>query len=498
MANIYTERAKTVRTPQQLDTGLMEGFERKRQQGLDIVGKSIEHAEAQQAAEEKSLMDQTETSAMQVYKNGYTIHGDNQQEYAKFVGEGLEKIYAEVPDSREKARIMAKVGIAGTGYNARVQKNAMDNREKLIVEREKDNTFASIDSAKAGLSGLFASQDTNLSPEQQIEQRQAFDDAQIPLFNAYQKRNNQDRNGNFIYSKPERALIEDAWENRGSYALLDYASDNITNNRNGVVELRNSLVENKKDVQERYNISDEQFAKTLSGMDKIVKGQTTAEDLQKAESIQLVNSATVKDMEINVDGTVDNSEFANIDSMINVYKQLKASTTAYTTNTDREKLAKEKGKVSRAIIKDIEDGANLKDRRSGFQKFLKRKPNVGETAVIEIDKNIEKLSQSYMFQQLDKDEQDNIKAGMYIEVLGGLQDAEEIDLKDNDNPKGKEIAKKIATGTYYKQIEGIVGYKVKASDPDNPESVKLAYDDALMQHSNKVELASIRARLGVI
>lgn len=497
MANIYKEQAKAVRTPSPLDTGVMKHFDKKRREGLDIVGKTADFLMDQQEKEDNAITAQVETAAMQVYKNGYTLHGDQPEEYTKFVAEGLEKIYTNIPDSKSKHRAMAKVSIAGSGYNAKVQKNHSDNMQKIRVEKIKDNTFSSIESAKAGLSGLFSAQDVNLSPEQRLVQAQAFDDAQIPLYNAYQQRYAQDTNGNFVYNAAERATIEDAWENRGSHAVLDYVGDNITNNRAGTIELVDDLINNKQEIMEQYNISEEAFAKTINNAQKIIKGQTTRQDLEKAESVQLVNNAVVKDMEIGADGKVGNPEYDNIDKLVATYKQLQESE-KFTAKEGRKKLAQNKGKVSRAIIKHIEDGADLTFDRNFIQKSVfKTKPNVGEVAVMQINENIDKFKRTMAYQKLDKDLQDEIKADMYVEVLGGLQAAEGIELKDNDDPAEIQAAKKIAVGSYYRQIEGVVGYKPFVKDPDSPESVRMAYENALMQHDNNMALNNIRQRLGL-
>lgn len=498
MGQIYKEQARVDRTPAPLDVSTMELFDNKRRAAIEKGQTSTDFLLKTQIQEQQSIADQTETAALQVYKNGFSLYGNDQAKYTEFVSTNLEKIYGELPDSQIKRSSMAKVSMTGSGYNARVEKNTMDQKEAVAKESFKKNTFTAIESSKAGLSSLFAAQDQNLSPVQRVDQIKAFQDAQVPLKNAFDNRYAQDSNGNFIYSAPERAMIEDSWESRGSYALLDYASDNIVNNREGVVALRNGILENKADVQERYGISDEKFASTLAGMDKIIKGQTTSADLAKVQGSQLVNRETVKDMEIQTDGTVDNNEYDNIDNLVEVWGQLKASESAgvYTSATERKALGKEQGAVSRAIIKQVEDGVELTHKRNWFQKATKQAPNIGEVAVMEVNENIDKLENSMIFNNLSKDEKDNIKASMYVEVLGGLQQAEGITLSESDNPQASKVAQKIALGTYYKQVEGIVGSKPFVSTPDDPQSVKMAYDNALMQHDNEVSLNNIRQRLG--
>lgn len=497
MADIYQKRAKAVRTPSTPDTRLMAAFDKKREKGLDMVKRQALFLTEQEDKAKKSVLTSLGKAANQVYKNGYTLYGNQPKEYKEFIDKGLSEVYAAVPDSKGKRVVQANVSIIGSGFNTRVQKNYMDNQEAIRNEQIKSKTFIEIENAKAGLSGLFAMQDNNLSPEQKLQQAEAFKDAQIPLFKAYNQRNRQDSNGNFIYSAPERAALEDSWNNRGRYAVLDYAGDNITTNRKGVVELRNGLVENKQKVQEEYDISDEDFAKTLSDMDKIISRQTTAKDLRKVASMQVVNTATVKDVKVKVDGSVGNKKYNNIDTLVGVFGQLKAAERegAYSSSSDRGKIATEKGKIAVAIIKHIEDGVDLKDERGFFTKW--QRPNVGEVAVMNINKNIDTLEKTTVFQNLEQSEKDEIKAQMYVDVLGGLQKAEGISLDDKDNTQGLELAKKTATGAYYSQIESIVGHKPYVKNPDDPEQVRMAYENALYQKNNEMTLSAIKYQLEV-
>lgn len=499
MADIYKRQVQMQRKPSELDTAPMKYFDKKREEGGNLIQANAEFWQKKQEAEEKSVVTNLEKGANQVYKNAYTLYGHDPKEYKKFVKEGLDKLYTAVPDGRAKRQAMANVSITGSGYDTRVEKNWMDDQEMRRNAQYKDAMFMQVDNAKAGLSGLFAMQDENLSPEQRLAQAESFRDAQIPLMRAYKSRYAQDSNGNFIYSSAERATLADAWENRGRYALLDYAGDNITTNRKGVVTLRSGLVENKDTVMEAYDISEEQFAKTLDDMDKIIAGQSTAQDLMKAESMQVVNKAVVKDMKIEPDGKVGNKEYNNIDTMVGVFETLKGSERegAYASKADRLKIAEEKGKVARAIIYGIEEEVDLKHDRNWLQKTFKVRPNVGETAVMHVNKNIDKLSQTMAFQNLDKDEQDAIKADMYVQVLGGLQKAENISLKDKDNPQAMEIAKATATDAYYRQIEGIVGGKPYVKNPDDPQSVRMAYEDALFQRNNEMAMSNIKYQLGI-
>lgn len=497
MADIYQERAKTVRRPSAPDTSIMKYMDKKREKGLSLVEQNAKFMVDQQVKEEQAIANNLEKAANQVYKNGYTLYGHQPKQYKEFIDKGLKEVYSAVPDSKAKSRAQANVSITGSGYNTRVEKNYMDDRESIRNEHAKDKTFMEMDNAKAGLSGLFAMQDNNLSPAQRLDQAKSFRDAQIPLFKAYNQRYRQDSNGNFVYSAPERAAIEDSWENRGRYALIDYAGDNITNNRKGVVELRSGLVENKERVQEAYDISDEAFAKTLTDMDKIISRQTTADDLRKVESMQVVNTATVKDVDVQADGSVGSKEYDNIDTLVGVFGQLKESERegAYASGADREKIAKEKGKIATAIIKQVEDGVDLKHDRDWYQKW--QRPNVGEVAVMHVNQNIDKLERTTAFQNLDADEKADIKAQMYVDVLGGLEEAEGISLKDKDNAQGMEIAKKVATGAYYSQIEAIVGEKPYVKNPDDPEEVRMSYENALYQKNNQLALSAIKYQLGV-
>lgn len=499
MAQIYKEQVREKITPSVPDTGLMSFFEKKRAASVEKLGRISDVLAKRMEKGEKSVGDNLEAKALQIYKNGYDLYNNNPPAYNKFTTGELKKLYATTPDSDIKTRAMAKVALTGSGYDAKVTRRYWDKQEKVANTRFKDATFTSMDSATEGLGSLFSASDNNLTDEQKVEQMQAFKDAQIPLWNAYQSRFKTDNNGNSIFTTAERALIEDKWDNRGSYAVLDYAGENIQTNREGVVALRNRLVEKQDELKKHLGIDDKAYAKTLNDLDKIIKGQTTAHDLKNSQIAQIVNTATVKDMEIAIDEkgvSIGNSKYDNIDTTVAVYRDLQQAERegAYTDKPDREKLAKEKGKVALAIISQVEDEVGLKDK-SATDWLPWGRANVGETAVISLKENISKLETSLIYQDLSDDEQSEMKANMYIEVLGGLQEAEGIELKDKNNPKSIELAKRISTGVYYKQIEALVGRKVVAMNPDDPASVRMAYDNALREYDNTKALAAIRSRL---
>ena len=499
MPQIYKEQGKVIRQPEAPDTSLMQGFEKQRQGGLDALGKQVDQRRKQEAfeekkqlSEEKSISTQLQTAAMQIYKNGYTLHENDPAEYEKFVGENLDKLYSKFPDSDAKVSAMAQVSIGGSGYNAKIQRKKAD-RELMVKNRGiRANAFTSNDNAQAGLGGLYSGQDNNLSPEDKATQKKAFEDSKMIIHKNYMSRYDQDVNGNYIFTAPERAALEEEWDKIGYNALIGYAGENIQSNRKGVVDLKNKMIENKEAFQKEHNVSDKDFDKAIKNIDKIVKGQTTQKELVKHENIQTVNNATLKDMDIQIDGSVVNDQYDNIDEQVAVYNQLQAGVSegAYASTTDREKIASQLGDVSRAIIKTVEDGAKLSDTGKWFI------DNAGEAAVKEINKNLDAISTSYLYRGRSENDKDTMKADMYVKVLGGLMQDKNFDIKGKNDPKAKAYAQSIALGYYYQAIDGILGYTPKAKDPDDPVSVKWAYDEAYFNKNREDSVNNIRQKLG--
>jgi len=500
MPQIYKEQGKVIRQPEAPDTSLMQGFEKQRQGGLDALGKQVDQRrkqvafeEKKQLSEEKSISTQLQTAAMQIYKNGYTLHENDPAEYEKFVGENLDKLYSKFPYSDAKVSAMAQVSIGGSGYNSKIQRKKAD-RELMVKNRGiRANAFTSNDNAQAGLGGMYAGQDNNLSPEDKATQAKAFQDSKMIIHKNYMSRYDQDVNGNYIFTAPERAALEEEWDKIGYNALIGYAGENIQSNRKGVVDLKNKMIENKEAFQKEHNVSDKDFDKAIKNIDKIVKGQTTQKELVKNENIQTVNNATLKDMDIQIDGSVDNDQYDNIDEQVRVYGQLQSGIAegAYSSTADREKIAKQLGDVSRAIIKTVDDGAKLSERT-----YRWTPDNAGEAAVKEINDNLDSISNSYKYREMSKNEKDALKADMYVKVLGGLMQDENFNIEGKNDPKANEKAKSIALGYYYQAIDGILGYTPKAKDPDDPVSVKWAYDEAYFNKNREDSVNNIRQKLG--
>ena len=124
MAQIRREQAKAIRTPLAPDVDALKFFDKKRQEGLDIIEANTDFFLKKQVKEEQSIIDLTESKATQVYKNAATLYPADPVKYSEFVAKNIDTIWDSIPDSDAKTTAQAKVSIIASGYNARVQKNA--------------------------------------------------------------------------------------------------------------------------------------------------------------------------------------------------------------------------------------------------------------------------------------------------------------------------------------------------------------------------------------
>ncbi len=462
MARLYKEQATVDRSPKVPETGLITAFEKKRQAGVDALGSQAEHLDKVQVQKEKTLYTNMEIAGKQIYKNAYELFPHQSKEYEEFVGKGLKEVYSQFPDSEEKMNIMAKVSISGTGYNASVQKNVADDREKLWWASVRDNSNITLDSAQQGLSGFFSGKDKALGLEEKTFQKAAFDDAKMNIEQEYSKRNMLDSGGNFVYSVTERARRVDLHDNMYKYALIGYAGKNIQNNREGVIKTRNGLVEDRDLLVKQHGFSNEDIQDAITEMDKVISGQSTGDDIIRDSTIRSQNEAVVKGMKIQSDGSVKNKEYNNIDSIMRESVNLDASAGSYTSTAEKKKWAKQKGDVSRALLKQIKDGAKLSKEargKGGMFKLIDLKETVAETAVSEVKKNMDFLKGTRLYTKYDKNGRDSKEADMYRNVLGGLMEAEGVDINNTVTDADSLKIRGLATKQYWDYCDTILGYK---------------------------------------
>lgn len=517
MAQIYTEQQKVDRTPVAPDTSLITTSEKQIQGGLDALTKLDENQkdfeakqklwEAQQAEKsQEELLTNYKNARLQIFQNASTIHSHNMAEYQKTTSEAVAKLDASIPDSKEKINVMASTNIDASGYTAKVQKNMMDSAEMRRVESIKENIFSSMLASKSGAGSLFDSMDKNLSPAQRAQALSAWKDSQIGLKRAYDMRNAQDANGNFMFSASERAKIKDDYENGLSNSVLDYAGDNVLSNRRGVENLRNELIKNKDTIIKQFGANEKKYQKTLSGLDSILSRNVTREHLQAKNDANVTNKATLTDMDIQLDGTVGNSAYNNLDSLVGVYTKLEndENNGYYISPQERQKIAQYKAKVGKAIIKQAEGNPTLSSGKGWFGN------NAGGVAVQAVNEKMKGFEGSYVFNSMTDDEKVAIKAKMYIETIGQLQMFEKLDengkkrakeqlilmgIKGAENldnfklnskePYALELAKSLAQGSYYSQIEGMIGYRPDIPKDATIEDKNRIYKEHYFKYNNK-------------
>jgi hypothetical protein len=295
---IYKEQQTSNLQPSAPDFKAEGAVAQKQQDIKTLVEKQEEFQLKEAQADLEYEQNLTKATAGQIMKNVYTLYPNDPVKYKTEVEKQLKPIYAQLPDSKEKFRIMAEVQIAGTGYEANIQKNAVDLKSKQRNNSYRNNVLNMVDSAQKGLTTFFNVTNNNLSPEEKVKQEKAFVDAQYQLKKAYDSRYAVDDNKNPIFDRSEIKVIEDAYENRGKYMVLGYASENIYDNRQGVVDNYNYMRENKAEIIKKYDMDTEEYNKTLDEMEKIIDGESSVDKVKTEVMItSLVDSFNIKDGE---------------------------------------------------------------------------------------------------------------------------------------------------------------------------------------------------------
>lgn len=493
MAQIYREQVQTQVTPTAPDTQIMQYEDKKRQAGLDTLGKladrTMEIERKRIAQEEESLKDLTKKKALQAIQNAYTEFGNDPNTYEKVAQKSLKTIFDAVPDSPVKTNVMADVSIDKTGYDAKVRRQYRDKQEKIYLERYKDSVLSEVDAATSTLSnGFFTEDDVNTyTPEELLQRGNAYKDAEGKLARAYQSIYATDSNGNFVYSASERAMIKDRFENRGFYGAVDYVQDNVQNNYESAIKLRNRFENNKELVMKQYGIeSDEMYNKTLSAMDKVISGQRTGDTEKQIHSTQTLLNARVKDLDLkaNPDGSfkVGNKKMNNLNETIGLltaYDQAEASG-MYPDEVDKKKLYNEKAKLNKVVIDQIESNIPVKNKFWDFGAL-----NTGETALIQSNNNLNELIENSGI--TDEQQILDIKSQFYRQTLGELQKAG-VSLEGNTD---QDLAKKVANKAYYDYAKKIVG-DINIGENDDPRT---KINEALLDRKNKVAMSNIQSRV---
>jgi len=454
MAQVYSEQAKVDRTPTAPDTGALDYFEGKRKMFVNDLGNLADQTMKVQLKKEKvqkdSLDDLTKKAAIQVYKNAYSEFPDDPDTYNKTVAKGLREIYKAVPDSDDKANIMAEVQITGSGYNSKIKGRYHKKVEAIANTRLVDKTTASLSVALDNASLNYISPSEMLTPEERFNQEQAYNDARMTVENAYRQSLRNTSTGQPVFSVAQKARIKDARDNFGLYGALDYTQDNMATDIDSVVQLRKYAQDDPEGFKEDYDMNDTSLNKYLDMSDKIISRKMTSFDAQAQQGTHAENTAVVKDMEIGVDGKVNNNHYNNLNSTIEAYNKLKHDEDMgmYTGKADREKLAKEKSKVAKAIVNQVQTGVKYKG------KFGFWNENVGEVAVAQVDANIADMDTFFQVIGFKEDQIAQVKAAQYIYTLEQLGD----NATTKSEPDDKKRAMKVTNAAYINTLEnsGIV------------------------------------------
>jgi len=493
MVQIYQEQVKEDRSPLTPDVSEMQYFAKKREAGIEKVGDIAD--ETMKVVNERIKKEQdgqktiTKLAALQVYKNAKELHPNEPDRYRAFVDKGLADVYSAVPDSQAKREIMAEVYIHGTGYDASVQKGYQDKQENIYKARFVDNTASMVDAAVSNSGIGFTSEAQDLTPDEKLKRRQAYDDARMTMQAAYNNINVTDRNGNPLLSVSERAAIEDKWKNFGYYASVDFAGDNIEPNRAGVVAMYNEMVNNPVEYKAKYGISDETYQKSVVSVGKIISGQTTAAEQKSLQARQVETKAILADMEIRYDGkkVKVSGKYNNLNDTIKMFTRLdnEISEKVYEGPDEKDAMQKQAA-LGLLITQQVEDKVGVQGERWGIMKKLNwGKANAGEVALAQVNENFNDMQSAFDIEGISEGERINIKARMYRDTIGTLA-ASQIDLTDKSDPKNKDRAKQVANRVMIDFVEGYTGEKlpIKPEDSNNPTAIRSAIKTALLSHKH--------------
>lgn len=490
MAQIYEEQVRVNRDPMAPDTGLMDYFEKGRKDAIGTIDHNIKVEFERRETQKQSLKDLTLMQAKQVYQNAATLYNNDTKKYSEVVTKGLETIYKAVPDGPEKINIMAEVSIFGSGYDTKVKRGELDKQENIWKTRQRDLTMQSSDAALQTLgTSMLVPSDVNTgkyTTQEYMNIAQSYKDSELQLKKSYDQRYMVDRNGNPIFSDSERAQLEDRWTNRGYYAVLGYAQNNVQTDYNGVVDTLDWLKANKDIAKQKYGYSDDVYAKTINTMDKIISGQMTPQQELQNTLVQVTDKAQYDALELKVDKTgnvvVKNNKMNNLTDTISVFSQMQANENAY-VGPEKEKQYKQLAMVSQAVVDQVETKIGVKGDRWWIQKKLGiGTPNAGEIAITQVNNNLDTVISTMGI--TNKDDVNVLKATMYRDTMNELK-AGGVDLTGKQDP---EISRKVANNVYKKYVESVVG-KVPYKEGEDP---KLALNNALLQYKHNQSVNTVQ------
>jgi hypothetical protein len=296
---------------------------------------------------------------------GSTSYPDDIEGFSKYYQENISKIANNITDEKEKIKLLSEATIAYSVKEATILKKSADKKAKAYYSLIKENTLSSLDSDIDGLSNIFTINDNNISPDNKKAQESAFIDASIQLKRAYDMKDERDDNGNYVFTEAERKTINDTYENRAKDALLKYTSDNIEDNREGVLNTYNYLKDNRNEVMERYGLDSKEYDNTISKMDSIIKKESTY-DIMKTEAM-FKSQIEIYDIKYGEakEGTNDSDILNTIIKLQDNYSNKLVSKEFYIDNTEKLKQAYvnyEKPKVKKRLFRKVEEPqTNVKD-----------------------------------------------------------------------------------------------------------------------------------------
>lgn len=476
MAQIYQQRAMFDRAPSTPDTSVMSFFDEQRKASLKSVDQSMRIMVQRHAKEVQGLKDLSSKRALQVYKNAYEIFQDDPQGYKNAVKKGLNDIYEAIPDKDMRQRVADEVSIAGSGYDAKVIRNYNQKQESIANMYIRDAVFAQVGSAKENASLFYESINPNNADEEKAAYKKAYEGVQAVMLDASRKVGAVDSKGNPLFSASEREQLRDSARNFHKYAVLDYISDNVQSNPNGAEFIYNYMKNNKDEIKQTYNLTDEAYSETIKESRQILANEATSQEIFDRAQTRASIAGVYQEMEIK-GGKINNRKYNNLTATIELHQSIldaEANGDYIGFEGDAEK---KKGELANVIVNQVEGGRKIK-KRAWFG------DNAGEVAINKVNENITDIMP--FIKALGVDET-RLKAGMYARAIGGISRQQNISMTDKSK-ESTEVARGLANAAMYEELDRYVGGMVQVDQEkarNNPAYVKNQYIFALAQLQNQ-------------
>jgi len=482
MAQIYKEQVQADVKPMAPDTGIMEYAGKLQQKGVEIVDKNVEIFLERKAKEEKSLADLLEMKAKQTITNAQIASPNDYKAYITNVDKGLKTIYASVPDSPQKARVMAEVEIFGSGVNERVKRNEFEKKERIWVDRQRELALATSDNAVEVLGSTFQAgyEETNLTEPERVRRAIAYNDATLLVKKQYENRNAYDSNGNPVYTDTQKAMFRDRYENMGYYSIMGYAQNHIQSNYNAVVDVLEDVRENKQLTMQKYQLDEQAYTNLVKGLDNVITYQTTPQQLVQNRTAQIDLATDINEFELK-DGVITNRKKDNLESILNTYDKVFKSENQF---VDKDAYYKELAKFSALLTNKIESSSlDL----GFFKRFGIGKKTMADTSLLQTNTHVANIVNTLNIK--NPDDVKMIKAQLYRNTLVELKKMD-ADINSTDN---LDIATKASNYSYVQYVKNLVP---EFTVPKGEEDKVIQYaNNALLQYNNQVALSNLQTQI---